>query len=760
MSYRSVTRWPGFMLSMLLVFVLVPWSAAAANDLPPPPDAAARAPAWIISVAQPGIQRVSGAALAAAGLNLAALDPALLHLHLRGVPVPLELRDGGDGRLDAADEVRFVADTPGDRWNAVDRYWLTVGTATGARMAVRSLAAGSPPFETTALERGVWYTPTIYDSTTPGADGDHFFVADLRAGPELPDISTGAWLTPTLPLLPGSVQVQLVGVADDLGPHQMQAQIGSTPQTSSWSGAGAFDRDLVVAAQGFSLTLTLLSGANQSSLLVDRVVWERPVALEFNGRGAAFSGWPDARAYRLNGVPTSASLYDITNPQAPQILPLGAGSTTSMAETFGGRSYLLAGPGTLYDPPVTARQPVDLATPLNVQAVYIAPGVFHSALAPLVAQRQAQGYSVAIVEPQAIYDTWSHGMVSPDAIRNFLRYARDSWAVAPLAAVLVGDGTYDPRNYLGRNNELFVPPYLAPVDPWLLETACETCYGQLDGASPLDDPMPDVQIGRLPVKSSLELERLVAKLLIYETAPAIQLWRARAALLADDSDYAGDFAAELEAASARLPHWMQLQRVYYAPHMPQTAATEPDATRAQVRTLAALNGSAGLVVFMGHSHPFQWAANLWRDSANGTNSYLAMLAFNDADLLTNRERLPIVLAMTCRSSAFHTPAFSGTTIDERLLLNPNGGAAAVWGSTGLGVAYGHSALMRGFFEELAATPPGTARLGNLTHAGYRFVLTQDAAHADAVRTFVLLGDPLMPARVQPAYGALLPVVMR
>jgi len=77
---------------------------------------------------------------------------------------------------------------------------------------------------------------------------------------------------------------------------------------------------------------------------------------------------------------------------------------------------------------------------------------------------------------QAIYDAWSFGQISPDAIRAFIRYAAATWNRAPTVVTLVGDGTSDPLNYTKRDNISFIPPYLAMVDPWIGETACETCY--------------------------------------------------------------------------------------------------------------------------------------------------------------------------------------------------------------------------------------------------------------------------------------------
>jgi hypothetical protein len=130
-----------------------------------------------------------------------------------------------------------------------------------------------------------------------------------------------------------------------------------------------------------------------------------------------------------------------------------------------------------------------------------------------------------------------------------------------------------------------------------------------------------------------------------------------------------------------------------------------------------------------------------------TPSYL--LGLYDVDALTNGEKLPIVLEMTCLTSAFQQPAYSGTTIDERLVLHPNGGAIATWGPTGLGIAHGHDVLQRGFYRALWAAPPGTATVGELTLAGYQELFLRGSCCQDTLRTFALLGDPLTRARVQP-----------
>jgi hypothetical protein len=715
-------------------------------DAPPAPADLPNGPAAVAFVTQSGLQTISGAALQTAGFNLSTLDPSRLHVHRAGTPVALELSGVVNNRLTAQSELRFFAPPPGDRWNSADRYWISLGAAPGLRMGQRTVAPGTAALRSTAIETGVWRDPQLYDSTQDGPLGDHFFAADLRSGPGAPPARLSVPLSGLLPPASGTMQLTLSGAAYTAGPHTLELQGAGGTATIAWANAGNWEQRATLPVAS-AVELTLPAGAAVAGVLPQQIVWERPTRLEFGGRGAFFTGTEGVWRYQVSGLPAAYALYDVSEPLRPTRLTGLANAT--FEDGPAPRRYLLAGPGTLFSPQVQALTPGPLPQP--AAALYIAPAGLHAALEPLIAHRRAQGHTAAVVDPQALYDRWSGGQMDPEAIRSFLRWARATWPTPPQSVTLVGDGTYDPRDYLGRGSPTLIPPYLADVDRWLGETACDNCYAQLDGADPLDDPLPDLAIGRLPVKTADELDRLVAKLIAYETASGGLEWRSRAVLLADDADSGGDYAALAEAAAPLLPEGMAVQRLYFgAP----SAFGEQDAGRARERTLAALNAGAGLLIYSGHGSHWQWATT----DATRADGYL--LGLYDPDSLTNGARLPIVLAMTCLSSSFHQAAFSGTTVDERLVLHAGGGAAAVWGSTGLGVAYGHEALQRGFLAALRAAPAGRATLGDLTGAGLRELFTNGGCCQDALRTFTLLGDPLTPVRVSGAKRVYVPLAGR
>ena len=745
------------------------------SPAPPANTAIASSKALRIQTASAGFQHVLLGALAEAlGVKASSLKARTLRLWHNGQPVALEVVQPAKDTPAKEQMVRFYAPPPGDRWNATDTYWLTTSEeGTAQRIKTRTVSLDQDAKERkSAIEQGVWRSNTYYDSTVPGPDGDHWFAANLRTGPGLEAASLTVALTPTLPLASGEMVLTIRGSAYLSGTHSLAVQMaGATSRVrQQWSGTGDWEQVFRLSptgkgAQLWTFDVSLLPGFRPDGVEIDSIVWERPVKLDFKAGGGAFQGVA-GEPYRLQNMPEGALVYDITNERKPLRLQWPEERSTIACTGAEACSYLVVDATSVYTPAHQAHQPVRIHKPLDVEALYIGPAEFEEALEPLIAMRKKQGYTAAFVNVQSIYDLWSYGQVSPDAVRNFLRHAAATWDTPPLAVTLVGDGTFDPLNYNGHNHTNFVPPYLAMVDPWIGETACETCYAQLDGDDPLSDMLPDVWLGRLPAKSTDELAAVVSKLRRYEQGGLGGLWRARNVYLSDNyrdaygnTDGAGDFALFSDTSAERQPAWMDIRRLYYdpSPSYLQDPWREPDSERAHQDTLELLNQGAAFVNYAGHSHYWQLAVT---DPAISP-SYL--LGLYDVDTLTNGDRLPVSLQMTCLTGSFHHSSPSGTTIDERLLLHPGGGSIAVWGSSGLGVAHGQDSLQSGFYNALWSSSGKQAPpLGTLIHAGYSNLFRNGNCCYDSIRTFGLLGDPLTRPRAGPVepHVLVLPLVLR
>ena len=765
-----------------------------------PTNSAAATNSVKISVNQPGLQVLSSQSLASAGLNPGALDLTKLHLYHNGQEIPLEI-----GQTPAL-EVRFYAATAGDRWNLSETYWLTVEATNGLRMATRDVTPGGATATQTANAKGYWAQNLVYNSLQAGADGDHWFNTTMEVAPaQLNNPASYPTATVTLnnsvlPLVAGTSLYTFTVSTYFRANYKLHVDFGGTAQDLTWNSAPPPQGVLVenwalplsTTAMPSQIRLTLLPGNEVQGLNLDRVYWQRPVSLNFQNQGAAFTGLSGAWLYNWQNAPVNNGqyqLYDVSNPDAPVSLTgaNGAGFQDGMIA----HDYLLAGPGAIQTPQAIAHSAFVFSAAAGADALYIVPSqAYIPALKPLLDQRSAQGYSATTVNVQDIYDAWSYGRVSAEAIRNFLRFAKANWHPSPISVVLIGDATWDPHGYLnlGVNNVNLMPAYMADVDPYIGETACENCFVQLDGDNPVtgDDPAnstqpgkflkADMWIGRFPVKTVDELTNVVNKIIHYENQASTGFWRGTAVFLADNYiksldanqkpvvDSAGDFAAISDQSVNLAPKQALIKRVYYDPY-PQISDPQQlqswrvsNADTVWTDVMSDLNAGAGLVTYNGHSHHWQWGST----DLNSAKPYLFSLY--DTDLLSNYDSLFIELSMTCYTSQFTKAASSGTTFDERMFLNPRGGAVAIWGPAGLSVAHGHDALQRGFYTKLWASEPMKARLGDLLEAGYTELLTKSTCCQDAIQTFLLLGDPLTPARVNaaaaPSASIFLPVVSR
>ena len=709
-----------------------PAAAGGAIAMAPQQSGSPRA---IISVAQPGLTAISYASLAAIGFPLAGIDPRLLHLTRAGTEIAMQWDGNGNAVFEAGERLLFYADPRFSRWTNTDVYYLSAGDQPGLRMASRPADPAPQPAGTVWLtqtyENNALYTPACYcGRLPPGRDGDRWVWDDVRS----PDRARSSYNFGAFPALdathPATLTLWLISYTDlpDIAPdHRVDVSLnGFRLGRLEWDGRQAITATLPISPGVLVAANNILSLNLPGVGSIVEGVWLDAFALRYargnvpDGSSVLFSGDMTPRKYSL-GLTSTAGLrgYDVTIPEAPSSL-LGlspAPITVTDPAGSGVHRYLLASAEAI-QPPATMRLATELQAVSGADYVILSPAPFIPALAELIALRQSQGLRVAVENLQAIYDAFD-GRPTPDAIHTYLQNAYATWNPRPAYVLLVGDGTYDPKLYRADSKETLLPPYLADVDPWMGETAADNRYALLDGGARGDgDILPDLLIGRLPVNTITETQIVVAKIVRYETDPYPGGWNSNMVFVADAADPAGDFAADadqLAAAYAQAPFIPRL--IYYAP--PTTTVT---ATHQAI--LTRWNGGAGLIVYNGHSSVRQWSA-------------ARLFHRDDVAALHNAGRLPVVLEMTCFTGFFHEPG--GTTLDETLLRAAEGGAVAVWGPTGLGVATGHQLLAQGFLASALQRHEGTIGAGTLS--GKLELVASGSSALDLVDTFTLLGDP-------------------
>ena len=63
--------------------------------------------------------------------------------------------------------------------------------------------------------------------------------------------------------------------------------------------------------------------------------------------------------------------------------------------------------------------------------VVISHADFLAQVAPLATHRQGQGHQTVVVDVDDVYDEFSFGEKTPQALRDFLQWARTNWTTAP-----------------------------------------------------------------------------------------------------------------------------------------------------------------------------------------------------------------------------------------------------------------------------------------------------------------------------------------
>jgi hypothetical protein len=329
---------------------------------------------------------------------------------------------------------------------------------------------------------------------------------------------------------------------------------------------------------------------------------------------------------------------------------------------------------------------------------------FLSALEPLKSSREAQGISTALISVEDLYDEFSFGNKTPQAIKDFLSQAKSKWRRPPRFVLLVGDASMDSRNYLGVGDFDFVPTKL--VETVYMETASDDWFVDFSG-----DGLPEIPVGRLAVRTAEEASSLVSKIIGYGQLPSGGSWSNEALLVADENK-GYDFESASEAVRDLLPANVVVRKIFRSEFSnDEQAAWE---------LFNALNQGTLLVNYIGHGSEETWGVDLLRSE--------------DSQSLTNGLRLPFVITMTCLNGYFidvYTESLA-----EALLKAKQGGAVAVWASSGLTDPSGQASLNQELIRLLFN--------GESLTLGETVMRAKAAVkNPDIRRTWILFGDPTM-----------------
>jgi uncharacterized repeat protein (TIGR01451 family) len=710
-------------------------------------DAGSRAvttPLYKVTVETAGLYQVTYADLQATGIDPSAVDPDTFHLANRGQEVAIHIEGGGDGAFDPGDAILFYGQEISTQYTNKNAYWLTWDSFPGIRMPVADgtpTGAGTVPahfLTTRQVEQD-----RFYQSRYPNQDDDYWYWNYIYKGVyDSLAYTTSLAHVATAPLS-ATVRGYFQGYSADPQHGAAVSLNGHRIYTATWSSGEGHPFEVDVP-QSYLLeganTITVTGGVGnvRDLFFIDGFEIDYHATYATDDDLLFFAGNAGTWEYAVSGFSTdTVEVLDVTVPTrtvrilGATIEPGGGVYTLTFQQAIPeGHRYLALTPAQRDSP-----SSVEKVTPSNLRStanaadyIVVTHADFYTDVLPLADHRAAMGLRTMVVDVQEVYDEFGYGIYGPAAIRDFLAYAYANWVPpAPLYVLLVGDGNYDPKDHQGTGEPNYIPPYLAHADPWIGQVAADNRYVAISG----DDVLPDMHVGRLPVKTHAEASAVVAKILGYERDPPEGDWNRRVLFVADNPDDAGDFYASSDAvADGYLPAPYAADKVYYG-------LTHPTPAGAQVAIIEAINSGRLLVNYVGHALYLFWAD--WDEQLFHVDSVPA---------LANAGRLPFMVPMTCLDGYYTHPSPPGNDISslgESIVRAPNGGAIASWSPTGFGLTSGHDFLNRGLFEALFLN--GVARLGPATTQGKLYLYSNTGGYRDLIDTYTLFGDPALQLNV-------------
>ena len=681
-----------------------------------------------IEVDSDGLYRIEGSALEEIGYTPSGLDPRNIVMSSHGSEIPILVTGAEDGLLDPADELLFYGRAMTGVFTSTNVYWLSAGQEPGLRMQTRdgSPTQGWPVPEAFFTSRHAEEDILYFGQHPGGMEVDHWFWEVLRA-PSTTDFKVDlGTIRDRAP--PAGIRVLLLG-RTALAHHTRIYVNGTLVDEAEWSGQGEYIHEAsmpqAVLLQGENrVTVEMVENPElpvDSAYLnwIEIDYWDAYIAeeecLAFEVDEAGLHRF-EVTGFQIEDL----VLLDVTDPWAPvriegwEVEPAGETYNLVFEDTVPSETRYLASSRSCEPSPLAMLpdDPSSWRSPENgADYIAISHGSFREAISPLLAFRESQGLRTVFIDVQDAYDEFSYGVFDPQAIRDLIAYACQSWSPpAPLYILLVGNANLDYRDLLGTGVLNYLPTHLF-YSPSLGETPTDNWFACVSGT----DPLPDLFLGRISVRTPSELETVVEKIIAYEELPS-ETWNSSIAMVADSG-------SEFEAISEMVidevvPAGYEVGRFYKS----SLGSGLDNALK------KAINEGALITNYVGHGNIDIWSAG-----------------FSSSDIysLTNEDRLTFAVAMTCLSGFFAHPgdpyASSIDCLAEEFLLAPGRGAVATWMPSGLGYTPEQEILERELFSALLVDEDPV--LGAVTAEAKINGYAEYFLTTHAIETMTLLGDP-------------------
>ena len=743
-----------------------------------------------IAVNKDGIYKMDKAFLEVCGINTTNLNPAHLHVYGNGEGVIPEWNGASitddiaqnaiivsgeaDGTFDANDYILFYG-WGAHRWelsganqyNQVRHpysdqsyYYIYVGSDV-APLRIADAAVIDAPADTLV---STYEYRDVYEN-----DLENLVKGGQRWYGEEFDVNLSQNFNFTIPNVspvPIRFQVSYASNSRTAG-NQISLKNGTEPigQMVMPHSGSYFQRGTLLCADSTpssALNLTLTINRLNPSVVtyLDRILInaQRNLILtgsQLNFRVSKWSSASNLASYQIGNVNANAFVWDVSDRHSPVRIPLTVQGNQATFKALAQYQEFVVASGVSFFTP----ERVGSVTYQNLHQLPLADYLivshpdFLTEANRLADLHRANGLTVHVVQPQAIYNEFSSGMQDPGAIRRFVKMFYDRASLndptaKPRYLLLFGDGTYDPKNREPNNNNYIVTYQMSSSENAIDAMVVDDFFGILDNAEAMSAAdMMDIGVGRMIVSSSLQAKQMVDKIEHYmkngsnfypvnssccmgtQTDKTFGDWRNQYLIMTDNREggYFINTDAEPQYAISKMLNPEINYNKLYMDAFPKVVTAGGERFPAMVNAIDA-NIQRGVLVanYIGHGGEVGLAEERVVD-IDQVNSW------------SNIQALHLFVSATCEFTRFDDP--ERVSAGEWLYLNPAGGAIAMLTTTrsvyfGVNSNIGIKLIERVFNRY----PNGEAyEFGEIARR------TKNAASVSSSnkRSFTLIGDPAL-----------------
>jgi hypothetical protein len=385
----------------------------------------------------------------------------------------------------------------------------------------------------------------------------------------------------------------------------------------------------------------------------------------------------------------------------------------------------------------------------NADLIIVSPNFLLDEAEDLADFHRGKGLDVNVISVEEIYNEFSSGMRDATAIKTMMKmfYERGlPQNKAPKYLTLLGDGSYDNRSKISRVSNL-IPTYQSTESLNNFSTHTSDDYfgilGDTEGMNPKD--LIDVAVGRIVAKNKTEAKSVINKIKVYAgekglvqvgscnlggEQSSLRDWRNVFCFITDDPDAGLDFLPAVETWVNTLKgshpeyNYVRIHSDAYKQISTPGGPRYPDVEEAIRKRVE--NGAL-VVDYVGHGGEVGWAAE-------------RILDLSTINGWTNLYRLLLFMTVTCEFSRYDDP--DRVSAGEQLLLNPNGGAIALYSTTRVVFAQSNDNLNSIFCDTVLKRINGKPQTIGEVFMGTknRYAMLYNDIN---FRKFQLLGDPAL-----------------